>query len=261
MRCSRTLLAVACAVAWLPLLFTTPGLAQGIPQDIPRQDLLIVENPEGTIKNAGWFNIWAINAGGAVQRPAASSRWTRSGTSIPRAASTASGTIRWPPRSRIYNADFTEMTVKLRRASTGATASSSPPTTWSTRSRRRSRTRHALERGAASQRRRRRAPDRYTVVFKLKKPNSRFHATVHRALERDVDHAEARLREGGGSAEVRLQQAGLARRLHAAQLRSGRQVVHLAAARRLAAHHARRASASPGRNMSPMSIPGRPTSA
>jgi len=37
--------------------------AQGIPQNIPRQELLILENPEGTIKNAGWFNIWAINAG------------------------------------------------------------------------------------------------------------------------------------------------------------------------------------------------------
>ena len=24
----------------------------------------MIENPEGTIKNAGWFNIWAINAGG-----------------------------------------------------------------------------------------------------------------------------------------------------------------------------------------------------
>src|SRR6516165_1292162 len=37
--------------------------AQGIPQNIPRSETLILENPEGTIKNAGWFNIWAINAG------------------------------------------------------------------------------------------------------------------------------------------------------------------------------------------------------
>ena len=34
------------------------------PSDVPRNETLIVENPEGTIKNAGWFNIWAVNAGG-----------------------------------------------------------------------------------------------------------------------------------------------------------------------------------------------------
>jgi hypothetical protein len=40
-------LAVACA------------FAQGSISDLPRNETLIVENPEGTIKNAGWFNIWA----------------------------------------------------------------------------------------------------------------------------------------------------------------------------------------------------------
>ena len=38
--------------------------AQGTINDLPRNETLIAENPEGTIKNAGWFNIWAINAGG-----------------------------------------------------------------------------------------------------------------------------------------------------------------------------------------------------
>ena len=59
----RALLVLAlCAVA--PQLFLpTSSNAQGIPQNIPRKELLILENPEGTIKNAGWFNIWAINAG------------------------------------------------------------------------------------------------------------------------------------------------------------------------------------------------------
>ena len=38
--------------------------AQGTISSLPRKETLIVENPEGTIKNAGWFNIWAINAGG-----------------------------------------------------------------------------------------------------------------------------------------------------------------------------------------------------
>ena len=38
--------------------------AQNTISNLPRNETLIVENPEGTIKNAGWFNIWAINAGG-----------------------------------------------------------------------------------------------------------------------------------------------------------------------------------------------------
>ena len=41
-----------------------PALAQEPISNLPRNQTLIVENPEGTIKNAGWFNIWAINAGG-----------------------------------------------------------------------------------------------------------------------------------------------------------------------------------------------------
>src|SRR6202045_1105711 len=49
------------AVAWM---LAAPGRAQGVISNLPRNQTLIVENPEGTIKNAGWFNIWAINAGG-----------------------------------------------------------------------------------------------------------------------------------------------------------------------------------------------------
>ena len=57
----RALLVLAlCALA--PQLFLSMSSnAQGIPQNIPRKELLMLENPEGTIKNAGWFNIWAIN--------------------------------------------------------------------------------------------------------------------------------------------------------------------------------------------------------
>jgi peptide/nickel transport system substrate-binding protein len=45
-------------------LAAAPLHAQGTINDLPRNETLIAENPEGTIKNAGWFNIWAINAGG-----------------------------------------------------------------------------------------------------------------------------------------------------------------------------------------------------
>ena len=71
MRSIRALLVVACLLVPLPFLLATSGHAQGIPQNIPRKELLILENPEGTVKNAGWFNIWAINAGLAVERTAA----------------------------------------------------------------------------------------------------------------------------------------------------------------------------------------------
>ncbi len=57
-----TVAATAAAAAWLAL--AAPAQAQSSFSDLPRNETLIVENPEGTIKNAGWFNIWAINAGG-----------------------------------------------------------------------------------------------------------------------------------------------------------------------------------------------------
>ena len=63
MRCIRALLLTACVLPLGLMALSAPATAQGIPQDIPRKELLILENPEGTIKNAGWFNIWAINAG------------------------------------------------------------------------------------------------------------------------------------------------------------------------------------------------------
>ena len=95
------------------LLASALAYAQTSGPALPRNQTLIVENPEGTIRNAGWFNIWAVTP--AASPPACSSwRWTRSGTSIPTTAWTASGTTRWPPSKPNYNADFTEMTVKLR---------------------------------------------------------------------------------------------------------------------------------------------------
>ena len=42
--------------------------------------------------------------------------------------------IPWQAESFSYNPDFTEITVKLRTASAGATASPSPPRTWCSRS-------------------------------------------------------------------------------------------------------------------------------
>ena len=63
MRLKGTVLA---AILWGGVgLAALPNVAaaQGLFANLPRNETLILENPEGTIKNAGWFNIWAINAG------------------------------------------------------------------------------------------------------------------------------------------------------------------------------------------------------
>ena len=199
----------------------------------------------------------------AASRPACiSSRWTRSGTSTRSSGIDGVWDNSLASEKPIYNADFTEMTVKLRKGifwSDGVEFTADDvvytiQTHMKTNGLRWSapvQINVAEYHGARPQHRRLQAEE-----AELALPRA-----VHRALERDVDDAQARLREGRRSAEVRLQPAGLARRLHAAQLRSERQMVHLAEARRLAAHHARAASASPGRSTSPMSIPARRTSA
>jgi peptide/nickel transport system substrate-binding protein len=52
------------ALATGALILSVSAFAQGTTSGVPRNETLIIENPEGTIKNAGWFNIWAVNAGG-----------------------------------------------------------------------------------------------------------------------------------------------------------------------------------------------------
>ena len=88
--------------------------AQGIPQNIPRKELLILENPEGTIKNAGWFNIWAINAGSqsnGLQQAALDTLWYID----PEKGIDGAWDNSLAADKPIYNADFTEMRVKLRK--------------------------------------------------------------------------------------------------------------------------------------------------
>ena len=107
------LLLAVCALT-SQLFLSTSASAQGIPQNIPRKELLILENPEGTIKNAGWFNIWAINAGSqsnGLQQAALDTLWyidPESGLDGVWENSLAAD----KPQ---YNADFTEMTAKLRK--------------------------------------------------------------------------------------------------------------------------------------------------
>src|SRR5438128_8888384 len=108
----RALVPALCALALQLFLPASSGHAQGIPQNIPRKELLILENPEGTVKNAGWFNIWAINAGSqsnGLQQVALDTLWyidPESGLDGVWDNSLAAD----KPQ---YNADFTEMTAKL----------------------------------------------------------------------------------------------------------------------------------------------------
>src|SRR5450631_3133771 len=99
---------------FLALLLPGSVPAQELISNVPRKETLIVENPEGTIKNAGWFNIWAINAGGQSTGPhqlAMDTFWyidPNRGVDGVWDNSLASD-------KPIYNSDFTEMTVKLRK--------------------------------------------------------------------------------------------------------------------------------------------------
>ncbi|HSI00206.1 MAG TPA: ABC transporter substrate-binding protein, partial [Reyranella sp.] len=171
MRISRVIAALA--------LIAVPvgqALAQGTISDLPRKETLIVENPEGTIKNAGWFNIWAINAGSqsnGLHQLAMDTFWyidPQKGIDGVWDNSLAS-------EKPIYNADFTEMTVKLRKGIfwndgvefsaddvvfTIQTHMKTNGLRWSA----------PVQINVAEIT----SPDPQTVVFKLKKPNSRFHA-------------------------------------------------------------------------------------
>lgn len=168
------LLAAALLAAAMPLS-PAPVTAQGIPRNIPRNELLILENPEGTIKNASWFNIWSINAGSqtnGLQQAALDTLWyidPEKGLDGPWYNSLAAD-------KPVYNADFTEMQVKLRRGlfwSDGVEFSSADVKATVDIQVKNGNMRFSavLANNVASVE----APDPETVIFKLKKPNSRFH--------------------------------------------------------------------------------------
>src|SRR6267154_2725038 len=144
--------------------------------NLPRNQTLIVENPEGTIKNAGWFNIWAVNAGGqstGLHQLAMDTFWyidPQRGLDGVWENSLASD-------MPIYNADFTEMTVKLRSGifwSDGVefTADDVVYTIQTHMKTNGLRWSAPVQVNVADIS----ASDANTVVFKLKKANSRFHA-------------------------------------------------------------------------------------
>jgi peptide/nickel transport system substrate-binding protein len=157
-------------------LLAASAHAQGTISNLPRNETLIVENPEGTIKNAGWFNIWAINAGGqstGLHQLAMDTLWYID----PERGIDGVWENSLAAEKPHYNADFTEMTVKLRKGiywSDGVEFSADDvvytvETHLKTNGLRWSAPIQINVAGVS-------APDSSTVVFKLKKPNSRFHA-------------------------------------------------------------------------------------
>jgi ABC-type transport system substrate-binding protein len=161
---------VALAVA-LSLL-ALPALAQDFIAGIPRHEALIIQGP--TAQNADWFNVWAPGGGSNVngnQQLTTDTLWWINPEGGADAWHNALATE--PP---IYNEDFTQMTVKLREgvywsdgveftaddvAFTVQTQIDHPGMGWSA----------PFTVNVASIE----VPDRNTVVFNLKQPNSRFH--------------------------------------------------------------------------------------
>ncbi len=157
-------------------LLAVAGHAQEAINALPRNETLIAENPEGTIKNAGWFNIWAINAGGqstGLQQLAMDTFWYID----PEHGIDGVWENSLAAEKPIYNSDFTQMTVKLRRGlywSDGVEFSADDVVyTIQTHLRTKGlRWSAPIQVNVASVE----APDPTTVVFTLKEPNSRFHA-------------------------------------------------------------------------------------
>jgi peptide/nickel transport system substrate-binding protein len=167
----RTVLAAALTAG----LLCSSALGQGLISEVPREQTLIVENPEGTIKNAGWFNYWSVNAGGrstGLQQLALDTLWYID----PDQGLDGAWDNSLAAEPPIYNDDFTEMTVKLRDGIywsdgtpfsaddvvyTVETHMKTDGLYWSA----------PIQVNVASVS----APDPHTVHFQLKEPNSRFH--------------------------------------------------------------------------------------
>ncbi|SEQ29467.1 peptide/nickel transport system substrate-binding protein [Devosia sp. YR412] len=160
------------ALAAVASLLALPALGQDFIAGIPRNEALIIQGP--TAQNADWFNLWAPGGGANVngqQQLTTDTLWWINPEGGADAWTNALATE--PP---IYNDDFTSMTVKLREGVywsdgveftaddlvyTVQTQIDHPGMGWSAP--------FSLNVDSIE------SPDRNTVTFNLKAPNSRFH--------------------------------------------------------------------------------------
>ncbi|MEX1180395.1 MAG: ABC transporter substrate-binding protein [Cucumibacter sp.] len=158
------------------------GLAQDEPAappitNFPRNETLIINNPEGPAANPGWFNIWVAGAGGSWSGGLHQLNLDTLWFIDPDAGLDGAVYNELATGPAEYNADFTEMTVKLRQGVlwsdgveftaadvkyTVETQAATPGYVWSA----------PFADAVASVD----TPDDYTVHFVLKKPNARFHS-------------------------------------------------------------------------------------
>ena len=201
------------AAAFGLMVSVLPAAAQDFIAGIPRNEALIIQGPPA--QNADWFNLWAPG-GGANNNGLQQLTGRHLLVHQPRGTGKSAWTNALATEPPAYNDDFTQMTVKLREGIywsdgveftaddvvyTVETQIAHPGMGWS-------------------------AP--FTVnVESVEAPDPRHRRLqaqgaelalphpLHRALERGLDHAQARLREGRGSARLPEQPAGLAQRLRA----------------------------------------------
>lgn len=171
------------AVSALALTMTFGALAQDAEpeappiQELPREQTLIVHNPEPPALNPSWFNLWVPGSGGGVSNGlhqlAMDTLWyIDPDAGLDGALYNSLAAEPWG-----YNDDFTEMTVRLREGIfwsdgveftaddvvyTVETQANTPGYLWSAPFSQQVESVEAL--------------DDYTVRFVLTEPNSRFHA-------------------------------------------------------------------------------------
>jgi len=170
------------AVAAMALVGSTSSLLAQDPAappitDFPRNETLIIQNPEQPAQNPGWFNLWVLGGGHGtstgLHQLAMDTLWFID----PDAGLDGANYNELAASAPQYNADFTQLTVHLREGvywSDGVeftsddvkytvdTQMSDPIWSWGAR----------FSNAIASVD----TPDRYTVVFNLKSPNARFHS-------------------------------------------------------------------------------------
>ena len=170
------------------LLLASKGLAfaqeaEGVAPDLaqfPRNETVIVHNPEGIIRNPGWFNPWVVGAGNGtsngLHQLTTDTLWLIDPDAGVAGASENAIYNSLADDLWQYNDDFTEMTVKLKQGITWSdgvdfTADDVVYTVEKQKATPGTPFNGAFTAQVASVE----ATDPYTVHFKLNASNSRFH--------------------------------------------------------------------------------------